>query len=402
MSMHIPDPNASNDAAAPESADAAATGANEQGQAQDPVQHSADAAPASAGANKEPTPGGDASAVDPQAAAMAAFERGVAETPKDEMAAIPAVPDKDGAAGEGGDPAKPKKDDQAKTPDADAIAAAADAGGADGKAKLDAAVEKEIKDLGITSDRATKRFRELSQKAAQVEPLQTKAAQLEDWNETIQSTGADPEQLGRSLGYLAAINSRDPTQMNQAYDALSQELAWLGERLGRDAPGFDPLSKHPDLLALVEAGELPRATAKELVAARQSGALVQEQRTTQDQATQIKRQQDDALVEVAKLGDTLRAAEPEHFQQKFATLLPTIKIIQRTLPPAQWSKEIEAAYRELPAMAAPAPSPNPRASQATTPQPLRPTGTSPAQMRAPTNDVDAFALGVAEAKAAGL
>ena len=402
MSMHIPDPSNPNDAGTADATDAAVAGAADQGQTQEPAQQSAaEEAPAGADKAGQPNPGGDKPAIDPQAEAMAAFERGVAETPKDDMPAVPGAPAKDGVAAGDKDATKAKKDGQGKDDAADADAAAADTVDDAGKNKLDAAVEKEIKDLGITSDRATRRFRELSQKAAQVEPLQAKAAKLDDWNDTVRATGADPEQFSRSLGYLTAINSGDPVQLGRAFDALSQELTWLAEKLGRPAPGFDPLAAHADLQGKVASGDITRADAEELARSRQAQALAAEHRTAQDTATQLANAHQSALVEVSNVGNELRGRDGvEVFKAKFGLLGPTIALIQETLPPAQWSARIRQAYDALPA---PAVAPKPR-TEAAAPgqQPLRPTGTSPAQMRAPTNDVDAFALGVAEAKAAGL
>ncbi|MDC6625553.1 hypothetical protein OEZ82_26360, partial [Leclercia adecarboxylata] len=126
-------------------------------------------------------------------------------------------------------------------------------------------VEDEIKDLGITNDQTQKRFRELSERASEADSLRERAGKVTDWEQTIQSTGTTPQQFGATLLYLTDINSGDPVRMNRAYETMEAELKFLGEKLGREAPGFDPLAAHPDLAEKVKTGDLDRAAAVELV-----------------------------------------------------------------------------------------------------------------------------------------
>lgn len=257
-------------------------------------------------------------------------------------------------------------------------------------------VDDEIKDLGITNERTQKRFRELSERAAEVEPLRTKAAKADEWEQTITSTGASPQQFGNALNYLAAINSKDPDAMAQAYDAMSKELQWLGQRIGREAPGFDPISAHPDLAEKVASGDLTREVAAEMAQHRQRGVLQQEQRTTQQQTVQAQQAQEQGLAQVQALGSQLKAADPA-FAQKLQFLMPAVELIQSTMPPDQWAAAFHNAYLRLPAVAAPAP-----AAPATPRQANNPTrahaGTSLAPK--PTKE-NAFEFGVAEARARG-
>lgn len=258
-------------------------------------------------------------------------------------------------------------------------------------------VDDEIKDLGITNERTQKRFRELSERAAEVEPLRTKAAKADEWEQTITSTGATPQQFGNALNYLAAINSKDPDAMAQAYDAMSKELQWLGQRIGREAPGFDPISAHPDLAEKVASGDLTREVAAEMAQHRQRGVLQQEQRTTQQQTHQAQQAQEQGLAQVQALGSQLKAADPA-FAQKLQFLMPTVEIIQSTLPPDQWASAIHNAYLRLPAVAAPAPAAPAAPRQANNPTRAN-AGTSLAAK--PTKE-NAFEFGVAEARSRGM
>jgi hypothetical protein len=252
-----------------------------------------------------------------------------------------------------------------------------------------------MKDLGITNERTQKRFRELSERASEAEALRGRAEKVTDWEQTIERTGTNPQQFGATLLYLTDVNSGDPVRMNRAYDTMQAELKFLGEKLGREAPGFDPLSAHPDLAEKVASGDLERAAAVELVQHRQRGLLQSEQQQNQHRASQAEQAQQQALQEVAAIGQQLRAADPQ-FKQKFAFLAPTVEIIQATMPPAQWATAIQQAYQRLPAVAAPAPA----APVARPNNPAR-ASAAPAAPATPKNPADAFSYGVAEAQAQG-
>lgn len=258
-------------------------------------------------------------------------------------------------------------------------------------------VDEEIKDLGITNERTQKRFRELSERAAEVEPLRAQAAKAQEWEQTITSTGATPQQFGNALNYLSAINSKDPDAMAQAYDAMSKELQWLGQRIGREAPGFDPISAHADLAEKVASGDMTREVAAEIVQHRQRGVLQQEQRTTQQQTYQAQQSQEQGLAQVQALGAQLKAADPA-FPQKLQYLMPAVELIQSTLPPDQWAQAIHTAYVRLPAVAAPAP-----AAPAAPRQANNPTRANAGASLAPKlTKENAFEFGVAEARSRGM
>lgn len=255
-------------------------------------------------------------------------------------------------------------------------------------------VEDEIKELGITNDRTQKRFRELSERASEADSLRERAGKVTDWEQTIQSTGTTPQQFGATLLYLTDINSGDPVRMNRAYETMEAELKFLGEKLGREAPGFDPLAAHPDLAEKVKTGDLDRAAAVELVQHRQRGVLQNEQQQNQQRLSQSQQAEQIGLQAVADLGAQLRASDPQ-FQQKFAYLLPAIEIIQATLPPAQWASAAHQAYQRLPPMPAAAPAVAARPNN-----PAR-ASAAPAVPATPKNPADAFSFGVAEAQAQG-
>lgn len=261
------------------------------------------------------------------------------------------------------------------------------------------AIDAEIKDLGISNERTQKRFRELSERAAEVEALRPAAERGQQWEETIKSTGANPEQMGNALNYLAAVNSRDPAAMAQAYDFMQQEMAWLAKELGRPAPGYDPLAEHADLGRQVADGEITRAAAEELIRTRRAAALQQDsqqrQRQQAEQQASEEQAHQQALQQVGALGQQLRAADPQ-FEARFKSIQPIVAVIQNTLPPQQWAAAIQQAYLAAPAPAVAQPAQRPPAAAPN--NPARATGVDLAQ--APTKE-NAFDFGVAAAKAQG-
>lgn len=328
-----------------------------------------------------------------------AFSAGVEEARAAETAeAAPAVapPADDGAPsavegeGEGDTPAAAADGDQPAAAAAPAAAPTA----APAQPEAPKSVDDEIKDLGITNERTQKRFRELSERASEAEALRGRAEKVTDWEQTIERTGTNPQQFGATLLYLTDINSGDPVRMNRAYDTMQAELQFLGQKLGREAPGFDPLSAHPDLAEKVASGDLERSAATELVQRRQREALQTEHQQNQHRASQAEQAQQQALQEVAAVGQQLRANDPQ-FKEKFAFLAPTVDIIQSTLPPAQWAAAIQQAYQRLPAIPAAAPAVAARPNN-----PAR-ASAAPAVPATPKNPADAFSFGVAEAQAQG-
>lgn len=251
-------------------------------------------------------------------------------------------------------------------------------------------VDDEVKQLGL-KERAAERFQELHTQARDARE------RVSQWEETVQSTGATPEQFGGALRYLSDINSGDPRRMADAYERMQGELQWLGQQLGREAPGFDPLSAHPDLAGRVNSGDITRDVALELAQHRQTGQLQQNHTQAQQDRQQQDLQYQQGLVSVQQLGAQLRAGDAQ-FDQKMVLLMPTIDIIQRTLPPAQWQTEIHRAYLALPATAVAAPAAAAPVARSA-PNPIRANSAAPvAPQITPDN---AFDIGVQAARARG-
>lgn len=187
----------------------------------------------------------------------------------------------------------------------------------------------------------------------------------QQWQETIASTGATPEQFGSSLQYLSLVNSGSPESLQQAYDLLSGELANLGKLIGREVPGaYDPLADHPDLQQRVEDRMIDREDALEIAQARQQRALSQasSQRTTQATSDQADLQAH--LNEVQAFGAQMRASDPLA-NAKLQAIAPLVKRVVGNLPRSEWVGAIRDAYAAA-VVAPPTPAAEPAPSVPTT------------------------------------
>jgi len=235
----------------------------------------------------------------------------------------------------------------------------------------------------------TARVRELETASAELPALRDQAKAAVDWEETVTSTGAAPEQFANVLGYLHTINKGSREDQLKALGALDKERAWLAQKLGIKSEGYDPLDEHEDLKAKVQKGEIDESDALEIVESRRLKA----EREQGEQQKTMEQRQEMAIGEIAEMGKALRGKDPL-FKEKLAYLKPTIAVIQKTLPPEQWKGEIEAAYKALPKVQ-PEVKPKPRVTAPAT----RPTGGG--NMKPEVTSGNAFSMGVQAAKNAG-
>jgi len=254
------------------------------------------------------------------------------------------------------------------------------------EARLDA----EAKAMGLKPDTTT-RFKELSREAAKVkelEPrvqeLQTRLEQQEQVFGFMEQHGVTGEQFGQAVMVLSAMNSGDPMKLRVAYDTLSQQMAAIGQQLGIEAPGFDPLSAHPDLLEEVRNADISRERALEIAQGRQLRTVSTQRSAEQDRMTAEQREIADAHRDLTALEANLRASDPQ-FEQKWAILRPTLLPALTQLPLRARASAFQQAYAALQLPAAPAVPATTRPDPA---NPGRPAGAAGA--KAPTSEADAI------------
>lgn len=349
--------------------------------------------------------------VDTDAAALAAFDQGVAEvTPSagDVTPAVTTAADVAAAAAakvttpvDAAPPAAggaPLVVDHGKKPDS--------AAKADEAAKVDVQPDPEtdaaVTELGLKG-KAETRFREMAgtikTQAQELEPLRVEADRGREWERLVTETKATPEQFGQSLGYLSYINSGDPKKMGEAFDFLLGELTNLGKNIGREVPGLvDPIADHEDLKQAVQFGEITRAAALELAQRRTAETRTTERQSASEQESRQKAEFDKGMTAVADLSTRLKTENPALFQAKLEVLAPLLDQVRQTVAPSKWVATIEDIYQRIkvtaPVAAVPAPAPAARAPVGA--MPLRATGTSTPMQRSikDVSDLDAFNMGL--------
>lgn len=298
--------------------------------------------------------------------------------------------------------AKPKADEQ-QPKQGEQAQADEEEGDEPDEAAEKAAIEQEIKDRGLKDAKTAERFRQLANDSNELKRMKEQhlpglvedAEAGRNLHAVIQSTGASPEQMGMALGYLAAVNSGDPTQMNKAFDAMADEVRQLGKRLGRKLEAMDPLEADPELLKRVKAGEVDRVEAERTLRAETEAKMLRDRQGRQDTKTAQQNAIASGLEAAKRLGAELSAAEEAAhpgqgeliYQAKMKALVPSIQLMRQHVAPEKWPEEIKRLYTAV--QVSPPPKEKPRQS------PVRPgnqsTGTVVAK---PKDDVDAFSRGM--------
>lgn len=282
--------------------------------------------------------------------------------------------------------------------------AAKPAVGADGKPLVDDKAAKKVDPVndpipedvkGRTRERMTALIATVKEKDEYI----TVQNQLFD---SIQSTGASPEEFGAMLGYMRWIHSDKPEDLKQARTLLLSELEGLSLKLGEAAPGVDFLSKFPDLQEKVNNGQITVDDANEMALHRQRTKVNTDRdtatRTQAETAQATKKEVDDTIAELDALGKTLAATDPL-FAQKHAALKPLLATLGM-MPPKQWKAAFMQAYKAVKVTAPVAGGGAPAGGKPNLPggQPLRgnkvPSG---GQARQPTSLLDAVSNAVDQA-----
>ena len=235
-------------------------------------------------------------------------------------------------------------------------------------------VESEITELKL-SERSAKRFRELSDEVKQLAPLRdaaekagvnlddlptvfARAKERDEFVEMVSSTGASPEQFGKTLDYLTDIHAAakgDVEAAERAYATLLPEVTALAKLLGKEIGGVvDPLEGHDDLREAVEDGDITRQHALELARARAQGNL-RENTSRQQQEAQQAQQALDWLVRF----DQYMTANDASYGAKRPMLDALVANIRATLPPTAWPEAVQRAYASIPTVQAAKPRPGP-------------------------------------------
>lgn len=226
------------------------------------------------------------------------------------------------------------------------------------------------------SERAATRWAQLTERVKVVPELERRATEAEtalsSVRQMVTRSGLAPDEFQDMLEIGRLFKSSTPTDLKAALERVDQLRTDLATRLGVDAPGADPLVKHPDLQAKVDGMTLSRADALEIVRLRTATAAAEArqtaaQRSEQEVATYQQTVQSAAQQMDAALAE--RAATPGHaervaFIRSHFSNPANLQTFVATYQPTQWKAALLMMYdAHVPAPKAPPPA---------APQPLRP------------------------------
>lgn len=188
----------------------------------------------------------------------------------------------------------------------------------------------------------------------------------------ITNTGASPQEFGAMIGYMSWVHSEDPSKLKMARDLLLSELEGVCLKLGEAAPGIDFIAKHPDIQAMVQAGQITQEAANELAitrsrkAAADHKAQVDAERTATETAQT--RERDTAIANLNTLGQKMASTDPD-YRRKFQIMKDNgVMETLRELPVRQWKDAFLRAYNRIPAAAVAASTSTAKPGQASLPQ----------------------------------
>lgn len=256
-------------------------------------------------------------------------------------------------------------------------------------------LEAEAKSLGITKPDTTTVFKRLSREAAKVKDLEPRITDLtervakqDEVFTFMEQNGVTGDQFGQAVAVMSHINSGDPVRLQRAYEALGEQMATIGAKLGLEAPGYDPLAAHADLQAKVANMDLSRDDALEIAQGRQLRTAATTHSSKQGAQDMQQREIEQATRDLTALETHLRATDPQ-FPAKWAALGPTLVPLLSGLPLSQRANAFRQAYAAFQLPAAPA------APAVTRPDPANPGRPAMgAVAKAPANSVDAIMLGL--------
>ncbi len=251
------------------------------------------------------------------------------------------------------------EDGQAVQADVPVDGAGSQAMASAGDEGADEAVQEEDALLaGIASERGRKRIRSMLKGHRE---LQAKCEQLTAVNEgfakMIQETGMAPEELAKTLEFCRLAHGEDAAGLEMALEMLERERNALYLRLGKDAPGTDPLAGFDDLKQAVAGNSLSPQWASEVARFRRLKA----QRDAEVRRSQISEQERQAYVdrvqvfqrEALSLFTELRKQDPDYAvrEQAVMSYLSKPGVMQgmvNRLSPDQFLYHLKAVYDTAP------------------------------------------------------
>lgn len=266
-----------------------------------------------------------------------------------------------------------------------------------------------IRDQGVLIDTFKKPFGELidftkppAEIAKTVDYISRAAQDQIAWDAHMDRIGLQPEQFGRLMGYGAAINSTDPEVIKNAREVLIKELGFMDAKLGIKSEYHDPLAEHPDLQKKVKEGKIDEEDALETARLRnrtkERETRERQQQEQQQNATANQTAINKGLADLRNVGAEFTKRDGKAtFDAKMAMIKGALEEAVADAPPSRWPAIAKKLYEGV-VLPAPQRRPIP-GGKAPNRQQHETQGQS--QVKQPNNALDAFDVGVEEAKAAG-
>lgn len=180
-----------------------------------------------------------------------------------------------------------------------------------------------------------------------VKEKDVKVQEYAEFLQHIESTGASADNFAQMMGYMRAVNSDKPEDMELAYQMLRSELEGLALKMGKPLPEVDLLAGEPELAEEVRLGHMPKARAEELAVSRKkitnATATVAATRTQATQEQALATARTEATAALTALGAKL-SKEDTDYARKFTILTPALKPILSQLHPSRWAATVAQAF----------------------------------------------------------
>lgn len=171
----------------------------------------------------------------------------------------------------------------------------------------------------------------------------------------LQNSGTTPQMFREFVEFRANLSSGDINRQKSALGDLVKMVTALADELGESVNFENPVMRHPDLVAEVQANRLPLARAEEIARLRnKQAAQARIQQTAQPQQADprvAEAAEKQARSDLTKLGERLARVDSNYeakSQQVISVMKQTFGNKLENLPHAQWTRTFERMYRALP------------------------------------------------------
>lgn len=209
----------------------------------------------------------------------------------------------------------------------------------------------------VKSERSKERIAELLQGHRKLKQESASIKQENDkFSSIIRNTGMNASEFAHTIEFCRLSRSDNEADLKVALDVLEQERQSIYDKLGKVAPGSDPLAGHDDLkqgvedLTIDEARAIELANARRLIAQQKQAQQqqFQQQQRVQAYQAQVRTFQNQATM----LFNQLKQTDP-NFSGKEKALAQYLtperqQQMVNTMPPEQWLYHVKAIYDALP------------------------------------------------------